>query len=212
MPNPFTQTILDGRHVRLEPLADTHIESLVQAASGDRTTFTYTWVPEPTTAEVKRYIAEAERQYGAGLGLTFATIRSRDGIVVGSTRFMNAEYWTTPDRAPRDDVYPDALEIGSTWLNPSAQRSGVNTEAKLLMLDYAFGELGVKRVTFKTDTRNQQSRNNIERVGAIYEGTLRHHMAASDGGIRDSAMYSLLAEEWPEARSRLAARLRPVAG
>lgn len=209
--NPrFPDITLQGEHVLLEPLTMAHAEQLRLAASGPRDTFNYTWVPEPTDEEVARYVHEAERQRDAGLGHAFATIRRVDHQVVGSTRYMNAEYWTTADRRVRNDVAPDALEIGSTWLSRVAQRSGVNTEAKLLMLDHAFDVLGVKRVTFKTDARNQRSRDNIERVGAIFEGVLRSHMAASDGGVRDSAMYSVLAKEWPSARARLAARLRPI--
>lgn len=209
--NPrFADITLEGQHVRLEPLTMAHADELRIAASGPRDTFNYTWVPEPTVEDVTRYVHEAERQRDAGLGHTFATIRCVDHSVVGSTRYMNAEYWTTADRRTRDGVAPDALEIGSTWLSSTAQRSGVNTEAKLLMLDHAFGVLGVKRVTFKTDARNQRSRDNIERVGAVFEGVLRSHMAASDGGVRDSAMYSVLAAEWPTARARLAARLRPM--
>lgn len=208
MSQPFDLITLVGAHVRLEPLDERHTAGLVAAAAGQRRTFAYTWVPEPTVTEVSRYIDEALRQHAAGLGLAFATIRVDDGLIVGSTRFMSAEYWTTPDRQERHDATPDALEVGSTWLNESAQRTGVNTNAKMLMFDYAFDSLGVKRVTLKTDARNRQSRDNIERVGATYEGTLRSHMTASDGGVRDSAMYSLLKSEWPAARIALQARLR----
>jgi RimJ/RimL family protein N-acetyltransferase len=208
MTAPFEPVVLTGENVVLEPLGRKHRDMMIDAASGPRASFALTWVPEPTDSSVEAYLNEAERQHAGGAGLTFATIKRRDGVLVGSTRFMNAEYWARPD-APGATRLPDALEIGSTWLVESAQRTGVNTEAKILMLDYAFNRLGVVRVTFKTDARNQRSRANIERVGATFEGILRSHMPASDGGIRDSAMYSILAAEWPEARKRLITRLRP---
>ncbi|MEY2973809.1 MAG: hypothetical protein RIR49_229, partial [Actinomycetota bacterium] len=106
-------------------------------------------------------------------------------------------------------VPPDAVEIGGTWLTPSAQRTGANTDAKLLMLAHAFDVLAVHRVTIKTDARNARSRANIERVGGVFEGVLRSHMRASDGAVRDTAMYSILAAEWPVVRERLRSRLRP---
>jgi RimJ/RimL family protein N-acetyltransferase len=122
---------------------------------------------------------------------------------------MNAEYWDWDGTGATDANESDAVEIGSTWLAASAQRTGVNTEMKLLMLAHAFDVLGVRRVTLKTDARNRRSRDNIERVGATFEGVLRAHMPAMDGGIRDSAWYSILDSEWPAVRGRLTARLRP---
>lgn len=206
---PFDRVVLAGAHVRLEPLEARHHDGLRAAADSDRTTFVYAAVPRPEGDDVDVYLAEAEAQHVAGAGLAFATIDATTGIVVGSTRFMNAEYWTTPDRRPRTGVPPDAVEIGSTWLTPRAQRTGINTEAKLLMLTHAFDLLGVERVTIKTDARNARSRANIERVGGVFEGVLRSHMRATDGAVRDTAMYSILAAEWPVVRDRLAARLRP---
>lgn len=208
---PFEQVVLSGSHVRLEPLGIHHREGLRAAADTDRSTFVYAAVPRPDDEDLEAYLADAEQQHAVGAGLTFATLDARSGLVVGSTRYMNAEYWTTPDRRPRIGVPPDAVEIGGTWLTPSAQRSGINTEAKLLMLAQAFDTLGVTRVTIKTDERNTRSRANIERVGAVFEGVLRSHMRATDGAVRDTAMYSILAAEWPTVRDRLAARLRPPA-
>lgn len=206
----FEQVTLAGQHVTLEPLSMKHADALLEIASGDRSTFGYTWIPEADPAEVERYIATALDEFERGCGLAFASVEVVSGRVRGSTRFMNAEYWTTPDRRPRVADVPDAVEIGSTWLAPDAQRSGMNTEAKIMMLDHAFDRIGVKRVTIKTDVRNAKSRANIERVGARLDGVLRAHMPASDGGIRDTAVYSLLASEWPEARSALVSRLRPI--
>jgi RimJ/RimL family protein N-acetyltransferase len=115
--------------------------------------------------------------------------------VVGSTRFGNIERWSS------DAI--DAVEIGWTWLAASAQRTAVNTEAKILMLDHAFGVWRVKRVTLKTDARNARSRAAIARIGGKLDGILRAHMPAADGGVRDSAVFSILAAEWPAHRARL---------
>jgi N-acetyltransferase len=208
---PFARVVLAGPHARLEPLDATHREGLRAAADCDRSTFVYAAVPRPDDDDLDVYLADAEQQHAAGAGLVFATIDGVSGEVVGSTRFMNAEYWTTPDRRPRHAVPPDAVEIGGTWLTPAAQRTGINTDAKLLMLAHAFDALGVERVTIKTDARNARSRANIERVGAVFEGVLRSHMRATDGAVRDTAMYSILASEWPDVHRRLAARLRPAA-
>ena len=124
--------------------------------------------------------------------------------MLGSTRFMNIEHWPW-DLAGAD---PDAVEIGSTWLAPSAQRTPVNTEAKLLMLTHAFEVWHVQRVTLKTDARNERSRNAILRLGARFDGVLRANMPAYDGAWpRDSAFYSILASEWPAVRSGLRTRL-----
>lgn len=205
----FERVTLAGRHVTLVPLGPEHAPALLRVAAGDRSTFGYTWVPEADPVEVDRYIATAINEHEQGLGLAFASIETESGLVRGSTRFMNAEYWTTPDRRPREAEAPDALEIGSTWLAPEAQRSGMNTEAKIMMIDHAVDRIGVKRVTIKTDARNARSRASIERLGAQHDGVLRAHMPASDGGIRDTAVYSLLTDEWPAARASLAERLRP---
>ena len=210
MPAPFVPVVLQGDHVRLEPLDEGHVGGLVAAADGPRDTFAYTLVPEADPVDAGRYVQVAADQHARGEGLAFAVVQLATGSVVGSTRFMQAEYW---DWGPAAGAHgrPDAVEIGSTWLAESAQRTGVNTEMKLLMLAHAFDVLGVRRVTLKTDARNQRSRDNIERVGATFEGVRRAHMPATDGGVRDSAWYSILAVEWPIIRERLAARLRPPA-
>ena len=107
---------------------------------------------------------------------------------------MLAEYWHPIDEQPRST--PIAIEVGYTWLIAEAQRTGINAEAKVLMFNYAFDVLGVERITLKTDARNERSRRNIERAGGTFDGILRRHMPASDGGFRDSAMFSLLRQEW----------------
>ena len=191
---PLDVVALEGELVRLEPLTLDHTAAMVAAASTDRSTFGLTTVPETNVQSVERYITTAQEQYERGEGLAFATIRRSDDRLVGSTRFMLAEYWNPIDEQPRST--PIAIEVGYTWLIAEAQRTGINAEAKVLMFDYAFDVLGVERITLKTDARNERSRRNIERAGATFDGILRRHMPASDGGFRDSAMFSLLREEW----------------
>lgn len=194
---------LSGQHVRLVPLVPDHAEGLLAAAAGDRSTFAFTWVPDGPD-DVRRYIAKALADQAAGTALPFATTRAADGDVIGSTRFMNVERWEWP----RAGANPDAVEIGSTWLTASAQRTPMNTEAKLLMLTHAFEVWKVERVTLKTDARNERSRNAILRLGAQFDGVLRAHMPAYDAPVpRDSAYFSILAVEWPEVRDRLEAAL-----
>jgi RimJ/RimL family protein N-acetyltransferase len=211
MPAPLVPVTLEGAIVRLEPLSLEHLNGLLAACSGQRDSYRFTWVPEPTPTAVENYITAAVDQHTQGTALAFATKKLDSGEIVGSSRYMNLEYWANRDLRPSTSEVPDALEIGSTWLAASAQRTAVNTEAKLLMLTHAFEVYGVKRVNFKTDARNSQSRANIERVGAVLEGVLRHHQRSADGannGIRDTAAYSMLADEWPAAKSALQARLR----
>lgn len=208
---PLALVTLRGDRVRLEPLSLDHTAGLLSAAAESRETFQYTWVPEPNESDVARYIESALGAHAAGTALPFATIRADTETVVGTTRFMSAEYWPSPDGKPSDSVRPNAIEIGSTWLAKSAQRTFVNTEAKLLMMTYAFEQLDVDRLFFKTDARNAASRANIERVGAKFEGVLRHNMYSVDGandGYRDSAYYSVLFHEWPEAKAALLSRIR----
>jgi RimJ/RimL family protein N-acetyltransferase len=129
--------------------------------------------------------------------------------VVGSTRFFNVERWRWPPghTAQRPPDRPDAVEIGWTWLAAAAQRTPINTEAKLLLLTHAFEAWGCHRVTLKTDSRNQRSRAAIERLGAKLDGIVRAHMPAVDGPIRDTALYSIVAAEWPAIKARLQQRL-----
>ena len=191
---PFDDITLEGELVRLEPLTLAHSHAMVAAASSDRSTFGLTSVPNGDLPSVEQYINAALEQHNRGEGLAFATIRRADDQLVGSTRFMSAEYWHPIGESPR--ATPIAVEVGYTWLVAAAQRTGINAEAKVLMFDYAFDSLRVERVSLKTDARNERSRRNIERAGATFDGVLRRHKPASDGGFRDSAMYSLLREEW----------------
>jgi RimJ/RimL family protein N-acetyltransferase len=199
---------LEGRRVRLEPLARSHAAGLLAAASGSRDTYGFTFVPA-TTGETAAYIATALDEQAAGRALPFATVDRASGHVVGATRFFNIEFWPWPAGNPnqRGAERPDVVEIGWTWLAPGAQRTPINTEAKLLMLAHAFDHWRVHRVSLMTDARNQRSRNAILRLGARFDGVLRAARPASDGAIRDTAAFSILESEWPAVRTNLQARL-----
>ena len=199
---------LSGRYVRLEPLAAEHGAGLWAAADVPRETYALSGLPD-SPAAMRAYVAAALAQRDAGAALPFATIDARAGKIVGATRFMNIERWQWPAGHPaqRPATEPDAVEIGSTWLTPAAQRTAINSEAKLLMLTHAFATWRCHRVTLKTDARNARSRAAIERLGAKLDGLVRAHMPAVDGGIRDTALYSILSAEWPALAARLAARL-----
>ena len=194
--------VLTGRHVRLEPLTPAHAPALAAAAAGDRSTFGFTRVPDGDH-DAAVYVAEVLAEADRGLALPFATLLP-DGHVVGATRLMNLDYWPVDDRPPG---VPVVAEIGGTWLTPRVQRTAVNTEAKLLLLTHAFETWRVLRVSLKTDARNARSRAAIERLGARFDGVLRAHSPAADGGLRDAAFFSILAGEWPAVRDALTAAL-----
>lgn len=205
---PVTPVILQGQHVRLEPLDPQHLDGFQAIIEGPRETFGLTPVPR-SRAELEAWLASALEDQRRTVALPFATLDARSGTVLGTTRYGNIEFWVIP---PGSDVgrppgVPHAVEIGWTWLAPGAQRTVVNTEAKRLMLAHAFERWEVYRVTLKTDVRNVRSRNAIERIGAKLDGILRAHSPAADGGPRDAAYYSMLVREWPDARARLDARL-----
>lgn len=186
--------VLEGRHVRLEPLGPQHRDDLVRAAGEDPGTFRYMG----TSIAVHgwdAWLAEALDGVAAGRFVAWATVDRATGQAVGSTRFG--------DISPADG----RVEIGWTWIAPSRQRTAINTEAKLLQLTYAFDDLGATRVALKTDGRNVQSQAAIDRLGAVREGVLRRHLRLPDGFIRDTVYYSILAEEWPSVRARLTERL-----
>lgn len=200
---------LEGDGVRLEPLSRAHADALATAASESRAAYALTRVPDGAAA-MAAWIDVALADAARGEAVPFATVDARSGRVVGSTRFGSIERWANWPGAPAQPLPrgPDAVEIGWTWLAASAQRTHVNSGAKLLMLGHAFDVWRVRRVTLKTDARNARSRANIERIGCRLDGILRAHMPAADGGVRDSACYSMLSAEWPPARERLRARLR----
>jgi RimJ/RimL family protein N-acetyltransferase len=200
--------ILTGAHVRLEPLATSHLDGLVAAAAVDPALYQWSAVPVSRDA-VSRYIDTALAWREAGTAVPFATVRVVDGVVLGSTRFFDIESWAWPVGNERyGRRYPDVCEIGYTWLTRDAIRTAANTEAKLLMLAYAFEVWQVLRVCLHTDARNQRSQAAIERIGGKFEGVLRAHRLAADFTPRDSYRYSIIASEWPVLKQRLTARLR----
>jgi len=200
---------LEGRYVRLKPLSLDHVPALLAVASGPRQTFALTYVPSDEPS-LRQYVAAALAEQTAGRALPFATVERKTDRVVGSTRFGNIEFWAWPAGSPqqRGEHLPDVVEIGWTWLAGDVQRSGVNTEAKLLMLSHAFEVWRVHRVSLMTDARNTRSREAIQRLGARADGVLRAARVAADGGIRDTAAYSILDTEWPAVKAGLQARLR----
>ncbi len=200
---------LEGRVVRLEPLVHEHLGPLLAAASGPRDTYGFTTVPG-TAEEMSAWAKTAFADRDAGRAMPFVTVQRATGRVVGSTRFGNIEFWPWPAGNPlqRGADRPDVVEIGWTWLAADAQRTAVNTEAKLLMLTHAFERWRVHGVRLQTDARNERSRNAILRIGARFDGVVRVSRVASDGIIRDTAVFSITEAEWPEARARLQARLR----
>jgi N-acetyltransferase len=196
--------VLSGRLVRLESLELSHAAGLAAASQADPAL--YQWSPVPQGFhEATTYIATALEWQQAGSAVPFAIVRLADGRIIGSTRFWNVEHWAWPVGNERHGrSAPDVCEIGYTWFSRDAIRTGANTEAKFLMLAHAFESWQVLRVCLHTDVRNQRSRAAIERIGGRFEGILRAHRMAADFTPRDSARYSIVAEEWPEVKERLA--------
>ena len=185
---------LTGDHVRLEPLSTAHAESLL-AAAGDGELWNSTVTLVPSRGNIGEYIGAALQAQGQGRELPFVIIRKSSDTVVGTTRFYDIE---------RNDR---RVAIGYTWLALSAQRTAINTEAKLLLLTHAFETWHCVRVELITDFLNEQSRAAILRLGAKQEGVLRNHMIMPGGRIRDSVCFSIIEAEWPEVKTRLLNRL-----
>lgn len=187
---------LQGSVVRLEPVRQEHAELFWEVAKNDLEEV-FRWIPYPmkTREDFQRLIDKAFAEEGRGESVVFATVEQNSDRVIGSTRFMNI------DRVNR------RVEIGSTWIAPAWQRTGVNTEAKYLMLRHAFEVWKCMRVELKTDALNQKSRNAILRIGAKEEGTLRSHLLTWSGRVRDTVYFSILDNEWPEVKVTLEARL-----
>ncbi|MFL5356042.1 GNAT family N-acetyltransferase [Archangium sp.] len=184
---------LEGVAVRLEPLAMSHAPAL--AAVVEPSLFEFFPMVLSSLQDVEAYIAEALEAVERGVERPFVIIEKQTGTPVGSTRYLDIQ------RKHR------TLEIGHTWLAKRVWRSRVNTECKYLLLRQAFEELKVMRVQLKTDRRNVRSRAAIERIGARFEGILRHHMLVRGGVVRDSAYFSVIDTEWPEVKKGLEAKL-----
>lgn len=192
---PWLQPItLRGSHVILEPLAPSHHDALVEAVrDGELWNLWYTFVPPPQKMrmEIDRRL-ELQRQ---GSMLPFAVIDTRTGRAAGMTTYMNVE------------AEHRRLEIGSTWYRQNVQRTALNTQCKLLLLTHAFETLDCIAVEFRTHFFNHASRRAIERLGAKLDGILRNHCFSSDGSLRDTCVYSIIASEWPTVRSHLTYQL-----
>ena len=200
--------VLQGRHVRLEPLEHRHASALAAASAVDPSL--YQWSPVPQgEAEAARYIETALTWQQAGTALPFVIIRASDGAVIGTTRFFDLEQWAWPQGHPlHGRGGPDSGEIGYTWLASGAIRTAANTESKLLMLTHAFEMWRMLRICFHTDARNLRSQKALEGIGARFEGVLRSHRIAADFTVRDSYRFSIVAAEWPAVKERLQKRLR----
>ena len=188
-------TTLEGARIRLEPLGDAHHAALCTVGLDAAL---WQWTPKPvhTAADMAAYIAFALAERAAGRALPFVIVDKATGQPIGSTRFMAIE------PAHR------RVEIGSTWLGRSWQRTAANTEAKYLLLRHAFETLGCIRVELKTDALNERSRAAIRRIGAQEEGVLRSHMVTASGRVRDTVYYSILDREWPQVKRDLESRLQ----
>jgi RimJ/RimL family protein N-acetyltransferase len=191
---PLTPVSLRGSIVSLEPLAPSHAPALARVGLEPEL-----WRLQPraiqSLVDMHDHVALALAERERGASLPFVILRSGDKGVIGSTRFMDI---ALPHRR---------LEIGATWLAPSAQRTGANVEAKLLLLAHAFDTLEMQKVVFKTETLNVQSRTALLALGAVEEGVFRKHLIAESGRARDMVYFSILATEWPGVRSLLQERL-----
>jgi N-acetyltransferase len=185
---------LEGNHVRLEPLTLDHLDALC-AVGLDPELWKFTTVNIRNRDEMRAYVEEALKLQAVGTVMAFATRDKKSDTIVGSTRFADIQ------------VAHRTMEIGWTWIARAFQRTAVNTEAKYLMLRHAFEQMDARRVMLKTDETNLKSRAAIARIGAKQEGILRNHMLVWGGRNRNSVIFSIIAEEWPEAKRNLEAKL-----
>jgi N-acetyltransferase len=185
---------LEGIHVRLEPLSESHHQALC-AVGLDPELWSLIPIQVLDKEQMLSYIRSHLSDQEKGTSLPFATVERASGKVVGATRFMNM------------DLPNKRLEIGSTWIAKPWQRTAINTEAKYLMMRHAFETLGCNRVEWKTDALNTRSRNAILRLGAKQEGIFRQHIVTWNGRLRDSVYFSVIAPEWPEVKAALEAKI-----
>jgi len=182
--------MLEGSHVRLEPLAKAHLAGLAQVGLEEEL---WRWIPVPvrTVEEMAAYIETALQEQERGVSLPFALMEKATGRAIGSTRYGNI------------DRTHHRVEIGWTWVAREWRRTAVNTEAKYLLLKHAFEMLGCIRVELKTDSLNEKSRAAILRIGAKEEGIFRNHMITVSGRIRHTVYFSIVDSEWPAVKARL---------
>jgi N-acetyltransferase len=186
---------LTGRIVRLEPLSLDHVPGLAEVGL-DPAIWRWTIARPRSMADLRDWADTTLRARAAGAEFPFATIDAATGRPIGSSRYLNIA------------LEHRRLEIGWTWLAPAWQRTGANREAKLLMLTHAFEVLGCRRVEFKTDSNNEPSRTALLGIGATFEGIFRKHMVMPGDGVRHSAWYSVIDDEWPAVKARLEESLR----
>jgi len=186
--------VLEGIHVRLEPLLRKHITGLCEVGLEEQL---WRWIPTPvrTADDMAAYVELALKEQANGVSLPFAQIEKATGRLIGSTRYMNI------------DRVHHRVEIGCTWIGREWQRTAANTEAKYLLLRHAFETLGCMRVELKTDSLNEKSRAAILRIGAKQEGIFRNHMMTSTGRIRHTIYFSIVDSEWPGVKSEMERRL-----
>ncbi len=183
--------VLDGDHVRLEPIELRHAADLYEAGN-DESIWRYKWVPMPQSLdEVRQWVEDVTQSMARGNEIAYAIVHKAEQRAIGSTRYLNI--------SPAHRT----LEIGWTWIGTKYQRTVVNTECKYLLLTHAFEQLGAVRVQFKTDARNEPSQRAIERIGAVKEGVLRKANTTHTGYVRDSVYYSIIDDEWPAVKQRL---------
>jgi len=187
--------LLEGAHVRLEPLVKEHLAGLAAVGLDEEL---WRWIPTPvrTQEEMAAYIEAALNEQERGLALPFAIVEKATGRAIGSTRYANI------------DRMHHRVEIGWTWVARDWQRTPMNTEAKYLLLRHAFETLGCMRVELKTDSLNERSRAAILRIGAREEGIFRNHMITASGRVRHTVYFSIIDSEWPAVKARLEAKLR----
>jgi RimJ/RimL family protein N-acetyltransferase len=185
-----TPVTLEGRHVRLEPLAKAHLAGLAEVGLDEEL---WRWIPTPvrTVEEMAVYMETALKEQERGISLPFALVEKATGRTIGSTRYANI------------DRTHHRVEIGWTWVARGWQRTAVNTEAKYLLMRHAFESLGCMRVELKTDSLNERSRAAILRIGAREEGIFRNHMITASGRIRHTVYFSIVDSEWPGVKARL---------
>lgn len=186
--------VLQGRHIRLEPLSSAHVPALCEAGS-DSSLFRWYPVPMHSPGDMEAFVDGALMDAAAGKSIPFCVVDAAQGRAIGSTRFMSIDW------------HHRRGEIGATWYAKPWQRTGVNTEAKLLLLRHAFQQFGWQRVEFKTDSRNEQSRRALARIGAVEEGIFRYHMVSPDGSPRHSVYFAVTIDMWPVVEHRLVSLL-----
>jgi RimJ/RimL family protein N-acetyltransferase len=191
LPHPI---VLSGKLVRLEPLTEAHFPALIECGAA-REIWSQLPIDGSQPERLRRELGNALLQRMAGTQYPFTVFAQEENRIIGSTRFF--------------DLFPEhrKLEIGWTWYAPDSWGKGYNTECKLLLLEHAFEKLSLNRVQFKTRDTNLRSRAAIEKIGACYEGCLRHDRILPDGSLRDTMVYSILQEEWPKVKKHLSSLL-----